>query len=126
MAVMIRGMENIPGSCFDCDLHNYHFCDLTGNCIEQNYDDSTRAEDCPLEEVPEPYIVEEQQGEKKMSMTQQELMNECDMLQGNINRMMVTDDHEELLTMFAYAHKRLGEIYWENKKRINLKALEKQ
>ena len=59
-----------------------------------------------------------------MSMTQQKLMNECDMLRGNINRMMVTDDHEELLTMFAYAHKRLGDIYWENKKRINLKALE--
>ena len=59
-----------------------------------------------------------------MSMTREKLMNECDMLQGNINRMMVTDNHEELLTMFAYAHKRLGEIYWENKKRINLKALE--
>ena len=59
-----------------------------------------------------------------MSMTRQKLMNECDMLRGNINRMMVTEDHEELLTMFAYAHKRLGDIYWENKKRINLKALE--
>ena len=56
-----------------------------------------------------------------MEMTRQQLMNECDMLQGNINRMMVTNDHEELLTMFAYAHKRLGDIYWQNKKRINLK-----
>ena len=61
-----------------------------------------------------------------MSMTRQKLMNECDMLRGNINRMMVTEDHEELLTMFAYAHKRLGDIYWENKKRINLKAIGEQ
>lgn len=55
-----------------------------------------------------------------------DLMIECDMLQGNINRMMVTHDHEELLTMFAYAHKRLGDIYWKNKKRINAKALSEQ
>ena len=55
-----------------------------------------------------------------------DLMIECDMLQGNINRMMVTNDHEELLTMFAYAHKRLGDIYWKNKKRINAKALLEQ
>jgi hypothetical protein len=61
-----------------------------------------------------------------MEMTRQQLMNECDMLQGNINRMMVTDDHEELLTMFAYAHKRLGDIYWQNKKRINLKNIQEQ
>lgn len=53
-----------------------------------------------------------------------DLMIECDMLQGNINRMMVTHDHEELLTMFAYAHKRLGDIFWKNKKRINMEALE--
>lgn len=53
-----------------------------------------------------------------------DLMIECDMLQGNINRMMVADDHEELLTMFAYAHHRLDNIYWQNKKRINLKAVE--
>ena len=59
-------------------------------------------------------------------MTQQELMNECDMLRGNINRMMVTNDHEELLTQFAYAHKRLGNLFWENKQRINMLALESE
>lgn len=53
-----------------------------------------------------------------------DLMIECDMLRGNINRMMVTHDHEELLTMFACAHKRLGDIFWKNKKRINMEALE--
>lgn len=55
-----------------------------------------------------------------------DLMFECDMLQGNINRMMVTDDHEELLTMFAYAHHKLDNIYWKNKKRINMLALESE
>jgi hypothetical protein len=53
-----------------------------------------------------------------------DLMIECGMLQGNINRMMVTHDHEELLTMFAYAHKRLGDIYWQNKERINMENIE--
>ena len=47
MAVIINDMD-MPESCFNCDLHNYHFCDLTGNCIEQNYDDGTREVDCPL------------------------------------------------------------------------------
>lgn len=56
-------------------------------------------------------------------MTQQELMNECDMLQGNINRMMVTDDAEELLRMFAFAHKHLGNIFWENQIRIQTDEL---
>ncbi len=55
-----------------------------------------------------------------------DLMIECDMLQGNINRMMVTNDHEELLIMFAYAHKRLGDIYWKNKKRINMENIQEQ
>lgn len=59
-------------------------------------------------------------------MTRQELMNECDMLKGNINRMMVTDDHEELLTQFAYAHDRLGKLFWANRKRINMLALESE
>ena len=59
-----------------------------------------------------------------MRMTRQQLMNECDMLQGNINRMMVTDDAEELLRMFAFAHKRLGNIFWENQIRIQTDKLE--
>jgi hypothetical protein len=59
-----------------------------------------------------------------MEMTRQQLMNECDMLQGNINRMMVTDDPEELLRMFAFAHKRLGNIFWENQIRIQTNKLE--
>lgn len=46
-------------------------------------------------------------------MTHKELMNEADMLQGNINRMMVTDDKDELLNMFSFALKRLEKIYRE-------------
>lgn len=46
-------------------------------------------------------------------MTHKELMNEADMLQGNINRMMVTNDKDELLKMYAFALERLGKIYRE-------------
>lgn len=46
-------------------------------------------------------------------MTHKELLNEADMLQGNINRMMVTDDKDELLKMYTFALERLGKIYIE-------------
>lgn len=46
-------------------------------------------------------------------MTHKELLNEADMLQGNINRMMVTNDKDELLKMYAFALERLGKIYRE-------------
>lgn len=53
-----------------------------------------------------------------------DLMIECDMLQGNIYRMMVTDEPEELLRMFAFAHIHLGNIFGENQKRIQTNKLE--
>ena len=43
-------------------------------------------------------------------MTKQELINECDMLEGNIARMMVTNDVDELLSMYEWAKKRLDRI----------------
>ena len=46
------------------------------------------------------------------------LMIECDMLEGNVNRMMVTDDYTELEGMFAVAVHRLVTIYEKNKKRL--------
>ena len=49
-----------------------------------------------------------------------ELLIDRDMLEGNINRMMVTHDHDELLRMFANAHMRLDDIYRKNSKRINI------
>lgn len=46
-------------------------------------------------------------------MTHKELMNEADMLKGNINRMMVTDDKNELINMYSFALRRLEKIYKE-------------
>lgn len=41
----------------------------------------------------------------------QRLINECDMLKGNINRMMVTDDEKELRQMYEWAERRLQKIH---------------
>ena len=46
-------------------------------------------------------------------MTKQLLINLADMLQGNINRMMLTDDTEELLIMCMWAERILNTIYKE-------------
>lgn len=48
----------------------------------------------------------------------QEIDNEMDMIKGNLNRMCVTDDADELLTMYAYASIRLHDILKANKNRI--------
>lgn len=40
-----------------------------------------------------------------------ELMQETDLLQGNINRMCVTEDEEELKNMKDWAHKRIDKIF---------------
>ena len=44
-------------------------------------------------------------------MTHEELMTECDMLEGNINRMMVTKDSKELQKMHEIAEYRLQKIH---------------
>ena len=44
-------------------------------------------------------------------MNHKELINECDMLKGNINRMMVTKDPKELLRMYEFAEQRLQKIH---------------
>ena len=49
-------------------------------------------------------------------MTQQEynkLSNEHDSLNGNINRMFVTDDYGEFEAMYSFAKSRLEKIYAE-------------
>lgn len=51
-------------------------------------------------------------------MTRQELMNQADMLQGNINRMMVTKDFEELSSMYQWVERRLQIIYRERVKEL--------
>ena len=40
----------------------------------------------------------------------QDIRNTCDMLTGNINRMMVTDDQNELFQMYAHACRNLSRI----------------
>ena len=52
-------------------------------------------------------------------MTRQQLMNECDMLQGNINRMMVTDDPKDLFDNYEWACKRLSRIHLERVKDLD-------
>ena len=51
-------------------------------------------------------------------MNRKELMFECDTLQGSVNRIMVTDDQEEIDRQFISAITRLNTIYIENKKRL--------
>lgn len=48
----------------------------------------------------------------------QEIDNEMDMIKGNLNRMCVTDDTDELLTMYAYASIRLNDLLRVNRNRI--------
>ena len=51
-------------------------------------------------------------------MTRPEKVNTLDMLQGNINRMCVTDSRDELRSMYAWANIRLNEIYRMNDERL--------
>lgn len=39
---------DMPNSCFDCDLHNYHFCNLTNTEIGNHYWNGGKPSDCPL------------------------------------------------------------------------------
>ena len=44
---------SMPHNCYDCDLHNYHECDLTTESIEEDYcwNGDSREKHCPLREV---------------------------------------------------------------------------
>ena len=46
-------------------------------------------------------------------MTYKELLSQADLLKGNINRMMVTDDKTELRKNYSFALERLSKIYRE-------------
>lgn len=52
-------------------------------------------------------------------MTRQEMMIEADLLQGNINRMMVTKDLKELTNMYEWAERRLQTIHKERVKELD-------
>lgn len=58
-------------------------------------------------------------------MIHEELMDEADTLKGNINRMMVTDDKDELLNMYTTALGRLEKIFKERVSEIWGKPIRK-
>lgn len=51
-------------------------------------------------------------------MDRRDLERDLDILQGNINRMCVTDDEQELISMQQWAKKRIDSIYLWNRQRI--------
>lgn len=55
----------------------------------------------------------------------QRISEERRMLQGNINRMCLTDSKEELEDMYLVAIKRIAVIYAENVTRVNDNVIER-
>lgn len=53
-----------------------------------------------------------------MVTNRNELVVQYEMLKGNINRMCVTDDIDELERIFIFAKNRLEEIYQYNKSNL--------
>ena len=53
MGMTIIKDYKMPHNCYDCDLHNYHECDLTTESIEEDYcwNGDSREKHCPLREV---------------------------------------------------------------------------
>jgi len=53
MGMTIIKNYGMPSNCYMCDLHNYHYCDLTGESIEEDYcyNGDSREKHCPLREV---------------------------------------------------------------------------
>lgn len=63
MGMTIIKNYGMPHNCYDCDLHNYHECNLTNESIEEDYcwNGDSREKHCPLREVeatPKAYIAE--------------------------------------------------------------------
>lgn len=56
-----------------------------------------------------------------INMTKTEAYNESDLLEGEINRMFVSDNRQEVLHMYNFARKRLERIYLYNLDRIDQK-----
>ena len=53
MGMTIINNYEMPSNCYMCNLHNYHYCDLTGESIEEDYcyNGDSREKHCPLREV---------------------------------------------------------------------------
>lgn len=52
-------------------------------------------------------------------MDEKEVNIEYDMLQGNLNRMFLTNDVKELVVMYEFAQKRIQRIYEYHCARLN-------
>lgn len=61
---------------------------------------------------------------EELSSVRKQIDHECDMIEGNINRMCVTDDKDELMNMFETAILRLCDIYKLSRRRFILKSRE--
>lgn len=49
-AILVMDM---PSNCYECELNNYHFCDVTGDNIERYRNTEYKPTWCPLREVPQ-------------------------------------------------------------------------
>ena len=97
---MIQINMDMPTNCTQCPFSDdeSRYCRVANEYILM----FSKPDFCPLIEVKDGC---------EQKMTHQELMIECDMLQGNINRMMVTKDLRELTRMYEFAETRLQKIH---------------
>ncbi len=56
-----------------------------------------------------------------IEIERKKIMIECDMLEGNINRMMITNNETELEQMYVVAINRINKLYDYNLNRIKNK-----
>lgn len=108
---MIQIDMSKPDTCFVCRFRDAGDYDCLLYPESNNYDTyEEQHAHCPLIEVKDGC---------EQKMTHQELLNECDMLQGNVNRMMVTKDIRELVRMHEFAEMRLQKIHkWRVKELV--------
>ena len=69
-AVLVMDM---PESCEECSLHNYHCCNVTGQSVESNlYDikDENKPNWCPLKELPDEEYNDSQWDEYEVKRTE--------------------------------------------------------
>ena len=53
-AILVMEM---PEGCWQCNLHNYHYCDVTGKCINEFMNTEHRPDWCPLESPPKHMLI---------------------------------------------------------------------
>ena len=108
---MIQINMDMPDNCMACKFRDLDGLDCLLNPESNEYMTfEEQYKHCPLIEAKDGC---------EQKMTHQELMIECDMLQGNVNRMMVTKDIRELVRMHEIAEMRLQKIHkWRVKELV--------